>query len=403
MLRNFGMLALLSAPALAQTNDTAAPSQLSNSPTPVVSIPVQTGGGSYSAVLHDNGNYITGIGNGSGGANTSEIQTGYNTFGYNQALSAAARLADDFVVPAGKTWTLSKLHWFGYQTGSGTTSSINTVYVQIWSGAPGPLGGATLLAGNLTTNRLTSSAWTGVYRVTATTLLDVNRPVMEDQIDMSWAPVLPAGTYWLDVQVGGTLASGPWGNPTVPFVSTDNGQQFFGGAWAPVQDNIALTAQDFPFKLEGTEATGTTIYCTAKITSNSCTPSIGSSGAASATAGSGFIVSATNVINNKNGLLFYGTTGQASLPFQGGTLCVKVPVRRTGSTNSGGNPPPNDCSGVFSLDMNAFAVSPGPPVPAPALTVPGTVVDCQWWGRDPGFAAPNNTQLSNGLEYTVGP
>jgi len=82
---------------------------------------------------------------------------------------------------------------------------------------------------------------------------------------------------------------------------------------------------------------------------------------------------------------------------------VQPQIKRTGSTNTFGNPPPNDCSGVPSIDMNLFAVSAGPPLPLPALTIPGTVVNCQWWGRDPGFAAPNNTQLSNGLEYLVGP
>jgi subtilisin-like proprotein convertase family protein len=144
-------------------------------------------------------------------------------------------------------------------------------------------------------------------------------------------------------------------------------------------------------------------YCTAKVTSNGCTPTINGTGTPSATSGSGFVIAATNVINNKNGLLFYGTTGPASTAFQGGTLCVKSPIRRTGAINSGGNPPPNDCSGVFSIDMNAFAVSAGPPVPLAALTVPGTVVNTQFWGRDPGYIAPNNTQLTDGWQYTVGP
>jgi hypothetical protein len=144
-------------------------------------------------------------------------------------------------------------------------------------------------------------------------------------------------------------------------------------------------------------------YCVAKTTANGCSPTIGFSGNASATAGSGFIVNGTSFINNKSCLLFYGSTGQAATPFQGGTLCVKTPIKRTPGTNTFGNPPPNDCSGAPGIDMNLFAVGGGGGIPLPALTVPGTVIDCQWWGRDPGFAAPNNTQLSNGLEYTVGP
>ena len=144
-----------------------------------------------------------------------------------------------------------------------------------------------------------------------------------------------------------------------------------------------------------------TPYCIAKPTSNGCNPVIGSSGTPSATAGNGFFVNATQMINNKNCLLFYGTTGQASVPFQGGTLCVATPIKRTPGTNTLGNPPPNDCSGVPQIDMNLFASGGLGGTPLPALLIQGTVVNCQWWGRDPGFAAPNNTQLSDGLEYTV--
>jgi hypothetical protein len=143
------------------------------------------------------------------------------------------------------------------------------------------------------------------------------------------------------------------------------------------------------------------VYCTAKTNSLGCTPVIGFSGCSSASAGSGFVVNGTSFINNKSCLLFYGVSGQAAVPFQGGTLCVKSPIRRTPGTNTGGNPPPNDCSGVPTIDMNLFAVGGLGGTPLAALTVPGTTVDCQWWGRDPGFPAPNNTQLSDGLEFVV--
>ena len=152
-----------------------------------------------------------------------------------------------------------------------------------------------------------------------------------------------------------------------------------------------------------TQAVPTT-YCTAKPTSNGCNPAIGWTGTLpNTTSPSGFIVNGTNFMNNKNCLLFYGTTGQAATPYQGGTLCVKTPIKRTPSTNTFGNPPPNDCSGIPQIDMQLFAQGGLGGTPLPALLVSGTVVNCQWWGRDPGFVAPNNTQLSDGLEYTVGP
>jgi hypothetical protein len=143
-------------------------------------------------------------------------------------------------------------------------------------------------------------------------------------------------------------------------------------------------------------------YCSAKTNSLGCTPSIAGTGLSSASAGSGFVVGSINNRNHRSGVLFYGVNGRASSAFQGGTLCVLPPIRRKLALNSGGSPAPiEDCSGVYSFDLNAFATGALGGSPLPALSVSGTQINCQFWGRDPGFAAPNNTSLSNGLEFTV--
>ena len=189
-------------------------------------------------------------------------------------------------------------------------------------------------------------------------------------------------------------------------LASDNSAQFLSvyGAWKPTVSGIGKAPCDFPFQLDGSETNVPSIYCTAKTNSLGCVPEIAGQGFASATSGSGFVVSSLNQLNNKAGLLLYGTTGQASTPFLGGILCINAPLKRSIPLSSQGNAPPTlDCSGGYAIDMNAFASGSLGGNPLPALSVAGTTVDCQYWGRDPGFVAPENVSLSDALEYQVGP
>ena len=214
-----------------------------------------------------------------------------------------------------------------------------------------------------------------------------------------------------------TLLSGPWGSSgnsigINDLVITPSGLlgidnysgrvHLFNPSSGALLASVALAPSVFPLGIEYAGPSPAS-YCTAKQTSNGCVPAIGSQGIARANAAAGFVVRGSQMINNKSCLLFYGLSGQAAGPFQGGTLCVKVPIKRTLGTTTGGNPPPNDCSGVPQIDMSSFAVGGLGGSPDPGLGVIGSIVRCQWWGRDPGYAAPNNTMLSNALEYVVVP
>jgi len=147
-----------------------------------------------------------------------------------------------------------------------------------------------------------------------------------------------------------------------------------------------------------------TVYCTAKTNSAGCTPRISASGIPSASASAGFVVQAENMLNAKQGILLCSQAGAAATPFGGGTLCLQAPIKRALPVSAGGTPPPAvDCTGVLRLDMNAFAANQLGGTPAFGLSVPGTTVRCQWWGRDPGFAPGLNVQLSDAVEYRVTP
>ncbi|MCE9595137.1 MAG: hypothetical protein K8S98_13205 [Planctomycetes bacterium] len=135
-------------------------------------------------------------------------------------------------------------------------------------------------------------------------------------------------------------------------------------------------------------------YCTSKVNSKGCSPTIGWSGTASASSASPFVITATNELNNKSGIFFYGYTEDIKA-FQGGWHCVKLPTKRTNVQNSGGNPPPNDCSGSYSFDFNALIQSGT----NPALT-PGRMIFAQYWARDLG--AVSQSSFSDALRFGIG-
>ena len=172
---------------------------------------------------------------------------------------------------------------------------------------------------------------------------------------------------------------------------------YFHIATIDVPGNYSTTVTSGPYYTSATPS----FYCVPKLNSLGCYPDIGYFGTASATASSGFTVRATESRNNKPGLLLYSVTGADNAAFQNGTLCVLGPIKRSTGVNSGGSASGNDCTGVYSIDMNSFARGLLGGSPHPALSVVGTNVWCQWWGRDPGYAAPNNSQLSNALNYMV--
>lgn len=144
------------------------------------------------------------------------------------------------------------------------------------------------------------------------------------------------------------------------------------------------------------ESSGPQIYCSAKTNSQGCVPTISSTGLPSISSGLPFTIGADLVLNQKVGLLVYGT-GSAFTPFQGGTLCVSG-LRRTGLQNSGGTVGPPDCTGTLAFDFNAHASSSADP----ALSV-GTTISAQWYYRDVQDPSGFGSGLTDAVRFTLCP
>jgi Tol biopolymer transport system component len=136
-------------------------------------------------------------------------------------------------------------------------------------------------------------------------------------------------------------------------------------------------------------------YGTAKPNSQTCVPVVGCSGIPYASGFDSFFVIATQVLNRKPGLLFWGRA-PANIPFGGGAMYVHSPQVRTPVQDSGGSASGDDCSGSYSFHFTqSYMTSRG-------LSA-GDEIFCQYWSRDPGFAPPDDVGLTDALRFTIAP
>ncbi len=238
--------------------------------------------------IYDNGSFATGATTNSGvaapaGAMWSEVQnpTGNtmeanSTSGISCSVTATVfRCADDFTVPSGATWTINQVVVFAYQTGyAGSTSPITAATLRIWNGKPGDQG-STIIFGDTTTNRLAASTDTNTFRVFNTvvgnggsppTAPGTTRRIWQNNLNVSPALVLTAGTYWIDWNTS-VAANGAHFAPSATVVgtrslpgwnaiqSTDSGATYVSIVDVGIAPTGAPTPptvpQDFPFKLIG--------------------------------------------------------------------------------------------------------------------------------------------------------
>ena len=233
------------------------------------------------SVIFDNGPLATGPTSRSGvaapaGTRWSEVSYDFGsttatntTIGFGcQRIGAATsnRCADDFTVPPGDTFTVTKVIDYAYQTGyAGVPSPVVDANVQIWNGRPGDPG-AVVVAGNPTSLPFTSVEALA-YRIAnsgppSNTVPGLTRRIWENTLTLAAPAVLTPGTYWVDFQIDTGATTGNFEPPvtitgyrTVPGW---NGRQFISssGVWQDLLDagNPATepdVAQDMPFKLEG--------------------------------------------------------------------------------------------------------------------------------------------------------
>ena len=207
-----------------------------------------------------NGNLSTGsatvFGNVSApaGYTWSELQSPNTTLAVNAAVSSGLSVLDDFTVPFGQKWNISKFSFFGYSTSYLDTSSpFNLIYFRIFNSDP-TKGNPTPAFGNFSTNRFSKSYSAKMYRIRLNTP-NTDREIWTIESNVSL--ILPEGNYWIEWQLGTKPGITSNFSPTstfkqAPFQPGNNAwiRTLADGTWTEVIDQGSGFRQDMPFIID---------------------------------------------------------------------------------------------------------------------------------------------------------
>ena len=170
---------------------------------------LSTGSTSASGVAAPTGYTWSELQNDAGVTTVSNTTLGATGVHYTAGASSFA-LADDFTVPNGVSWSISKVSFYGYQTSSpATPSPFDQLRVQIYNGNPSS--GGTLVFGDLSTNRLTESIDSLTYRTGNSasggawtpSAPGTTRRIWKLSANITGVSLMP-GTYWIVWQAHAT-------------------------------------------------------------------------------------------------------------------------------------------------------------------------------------------------------
>ena len=148
-----------------------------------------------------------------------------------QFIPGETSIAQPFIVPPDQTWTADQMVLRMVQPNGDPVVPFETVFVRLWQGTPGPTGA--VIAGDLDTNRLIATEFTGIHAVRFGDEASQANPIHDAIVDLAWLPTLLPGEYHIEVAALGVLPDpillppspfppiGPWQPALVGFGGID--------------------------------------------------------------------------------------------------------------------------------------------------------------------------------------